>query len=71
MSRTTWVPGPEYETITWGELLPMLSALAEHFALGLQAIGSALSEVAPFVGWLEGQGVGLQRFHRAPRLVRR
>ncbi|SCD83833.1 hypothetical protein GA0115242_115724 [Streptomyces sp. SolWspMP-5a-2] len=49
----------------------MLSALAEHFALGLQAIGSALSEVAPFVGWLEGQGVGLQRFHRAPRLVRR
>jgi hypothetical protein len=54
-SRTNWVPNPERESIAQGELVAMLSKLAEDFARGLKAINSELSEVAPFERWLEGE----------------
>lgn len=54
-SRTNWVPNPEREDIAQGELVAMLSKLAEDFAGGLKAINSELSEVAPFERWLEGE----------------
>lgn len=54
-SRTSWVPNPEYENIAQGELVAMLSKVAEGFAKGLKVIDSELSEVAPFDRWLEGE----------------
>ncbi|WP_324789395.1 hypothetical protein [Streptomyces sp. H51] len=54
-SRTDWVPNPECESIAQGELVAMLSKLAEDFAKGLKAINSELSEVAPFERWLDGE----------------
>ncbi|MFG2112297.1 hypothetical protein ACGFRB_06615 [Streptomyces sp. NPDC048718] len=54
-SRTNWVPSPEREIIARSELVAMLTKLAVDFAGGLKAIGSELSEVAPFERWLEGE----------------
>ncbi len=54
-SRTNWVPNPENENIAQGELVAMLSKLAEDFAGGLKVINSELSGVAPFERWLEGE----------------
>ncbi|MFI2074062.1 MULTISPECIES: hypothetical protein [Streptomyces] len=54
-SRTDWVPSPESESLTQGELVAMLSKLAEDFAGALKAIDSELSKVSPFAEWLEGK----------------
>lgn len=53
-SRTSWIPNPERESIARGELVEMLSKMAEDFARGLRSIDSKLSKVAPFERWLEG-----------------
>ncbi|MCY0947663.1 hypothetical protein [Streptomyces antarcticus] len=54
-SRTNWVPSPEFESLAQGELVAMLSKMAEEFAGGLKAISSELSGVAPFACWLGGE----------------
>ncbi|MEU0002256.1 hypothetical protein ACIPM5_30615 [Streptomyces microflavus] len=54
-SRTNWIPNPVRESIDRGELIAMLSKLAIGFAVGLRAINSELSEVAPFEAWLKGE----------------
>ncbi len=54
-SRTEWVPSPEFESLAQGELVSMLSKLAQDFARGLKAINSELLDVAPFPRWLAGE----------------
>jgi hypothetical protein len=62
-SRTQWVPDPECERLSQGELLAMLTALAADFADGLVAVRSGLAGAAPFREWRERGG---PQTHRAP-----
>lgn len=52
LSRTDWVPLLEFETVSRAELDSMLSGMAKTFAEALEAAGSSISRVEPFVHWL-------------------
>ncbi|MEV6207406.1 hypothetical protein [Kitasatospora sp. NPDC051914] len=52
--RTTWVPSPTTEVCSHRELMSMCTALARDFASSLHAIGSEVSELAPFRDWRRG-----------------
>jgi hypothetical protein len=55
LSRTSWVPNPDRESIAHSELISMLTNLAADFSGALRAMNSDLSDIPPFDSWLRGR----------------
>lgn len=55
VSRTEWIPNPEFESIAQGELISSLLEVAVNFAKSLKIVDFELAGAEPFVHWLNGE----------------
>jgi hypothetical protein len=55
VSRTEWVPHPEFESIDQKVLISMLAEVVVNFVKGLKDIDFELADEEPLVHWLNGE----------------
>lgn len=55
VSRTKWMPEPEFERVEMVQLERMASQLASEFANSLAMVKSPIIEIEPFSSWLTGR----------------
>lgn len=54
VSRTSWIPDPETETLGRGELMEMLHGLAVDFSRALDLVVPEIGRLEPFASWKTG-----------------